>query len=959
MMYKRKSYTDRLEKLFSLTDTAQPDPREKSQDQLDRPVRGDPLEAGNALFSNDIALIARIGILLTQGPDSLETRLKQVAETIFDCLGPVQVCIYRKDSAREILYLSASAGPIENVNGFEGTQAILDRNTAFGQAVVDRQTIYIKHPSTDKQESLVEIAVPIQAFDRVYGVLCLSSERSGVLTSAHGLVMEVLANQISLVFDAELSTRETFLSSKESHQADLHKDQMGWNGFLNGIDRSERIGFSFDQNEIIPNVQPLKPIDAPTILTTALGDNKVTPGMLQIEGQGGHTWTAEEERMVASVAQQVAQHIENLRLVAEADKYRSEAEQSARRLTRQGWDDFLDAIERSQRIGYTYDQLQVAPAAPEGLPQAENDDVIDLPIQVAGEPVGLFRIERKENQPWTEREETLASLVSHQLAQHIENMRLLSRSEHYRKDAEEAARRLIREGWQEYIESNPQPVVGFVYDQNLVKPVSSTDLGFSSNLSWPMEIREQVIGQICAADPSVDDERVQELVSAVAKNLSLHVESLRLLDETERSRQLLNRRAAELETVARVSTAAATILLEKDLAQAVVDLTKQNFYLYHTEVHLLDDKGENLYLIAGSGEIGRRMAEAEFRTPITGQSSILGRAVHDRAGVVVNDVLADADYRHNSLLPDVKSEMVLPMIVGERLLGVIVFLASRANRFSVEEMRIYNTLASQVAVAIQNARLYAEQTATVERLRELDQLKSSFLANMSHELRTPLNSILGFTQLIIEGLDGPLTEGMQSDLSLIDKNGRHLLNLINDVLDMAKIEAGRVNLVLEPTDIEQLLNEVMDIIGTLAKEKSLYLKMENHCGGAVTLSIDRTRMRQIFINLVGNAVKFTEKGGITIHIDKLDQMVRFRICDTGISIPPDKLETIFEAFSQVDTSTTRRAGGTGLGLPISRRLVELHRGRLWAYSRGIPGEGSTLYLDLPLEDSLTDTAEVI
>jgi signal transduction histidine kinase len=156
-----------------------------------------------------------------------------------------------------------------------------------------------------------------------------------------------------------------------------------------------------------------------------------------------------------------------------------------------------------------------------------------------------------------------------------------------------------------------------------------------------------------------------------------------------------------------------------------------------------------------------------------------------------------------------------------------------------------------------------------------------------------------------------------------------------------------------------LLNEVIDITGNLARAKSLYLKMENHCDEPVILSIDRTRMRQIFINLVGNAVKFTDRGGITIHIDKMDNSVRFRICDTGISIPSDKLEAIFEAFSQVDTSTTRKAGGTGLGLPISRRLVELHHGRLWAFSRGIPGEGSTFYLDLPLVDPSLDTAEVI
>jgi signal transduction histidine kinase len=260
-------------------------------------------------------------------------------------------------------------------------------------------------------------------------------------------------------------------------------------------------------------------------------------------------------------------------------------------------------------------------------------------------------------------------------------------------------------------------------------------------------------------------------------------------------------------------------------------------------------------------------------------------------------------------------------------------------------------IGNQVGVAIENSMLYAEQLETVERLRELDNMKSAFLANMSHELRTPLNSILGFTQVIMEGLDGPLTEVMASDLELIEKNGQHLLHLINDVLDLARIEAGRLSLSPEPTNIYSLVEDVMMINTSLIREKGLDMKLLADPNKDWTVMIDRIRMRQILINLIGNAVKFTETGGIFIEIDSvLDEteveMLQVRIRDTGIGIPADKLEEIFEAFSQIDTSTTRKASGTGLGLPISRRLVEMHGGRLWAESRGI-GKGSTFYLDLP------------
>jgi signal transduction histidine kinase len=297
--------------------------------------------------------------------------------------------------------------------------------------------------------------------------------------------------------------------------------------------------------------------------------------------------------------------------------------------------------------------------------------------------------------------------------------------------------------------------------------------------------------------------------------------------------------------------------------------------------------------------------------------------------------------------------MALPMVVGERLLGVFNVQSSTVNRFTREDARTYTTLASQIAVALQNAELYAEQAATVERLRELDHLKSAFLANMSHELRTPLNSILGFAEVLLLELDGPLNETMSNDIRLIEKNGKHLLSLINDVLDMAKIEAGKMNLAFDKFLLRELLEETMDITSSLAREKSLYLVIAPESQDRINLVADRVRIRQVLINVVANAVKFTEKGGITLCVIQLpdERKLHLQIRDTGIGIPTDKLELIFESFSQVDTSTTRKAGGTGLGLPISRRLVEMHGGRLWAESSGVPGQGSVFNIELPFEAS--------
>ncbi len=461
-------------------------------------------------------------------------------------------------------------------------------------------------------------------------------------------------------------------------------------------------------------------------------------------------------------------------------------------------------------------------------------------------------------------------------------------------------------------------------------------------------VRDELIGEVEVADMDQDDELAAGILAVVSERLGTHIENLRLLEETERSRQQLDKRAAELETVARVSTAAATILSPQELLQSVVDLTKYSFNLYHTQVYLLDEDKSALMLKAGAGKMGYRMTSEGEKIDLNLSNSVVVRAAKTRTGVVVNDVRQDEGFLFHPLLPDALSEMAVPMIVGDQLVGVFDVLASVTNRFSDDDSRTYNTLASQVAVALRNAELYAEQMATVVRLRELDHLKSSFLANMSHELRTPLNSILGFSQVILEELDGPLTPDMANDLSLIEKNGKHLLNLINEILDMAKIEAGRLSLNPEPVNLRSLIEDVLESTASLARDKSLYLRIDNPEQADITLMLDYTRMRQVFINLFGNASKFTETGGVTVDFEKKANKISIRFKDTGIGIPPNKLDMIFEQFSQVDTSTTRKASGTGLGLPISRRLVELHGGRLWAESTGIAGDGSVFIVELPI-----------
>ena len=447
-------------------------------------------------------------------------------------------------------------------------------------------------------------------------------------------------------------------------------------------------------------------------------------------------------------------------------------------------------------------------------------------------------------------------------------------------------------------------------------------------------------------------------LSGVVDLIAAAIDNQLLFSETERGRQALSRRAAELATVANVSTTVSTVLDPDELLQSVVDLTKERFELYHAHIYLANESWDTLLLAAGAGEVGRKLVSDGHAIPMNLEQSLVARATRERKAVIVNDVNQEPGFLPNPLLPETRAEMAVPMMVGNKLLGVFDVQSNKEAGFSEEDANIYVTLATQVGVALQNARLYVEQAATVAQLRELDRLKSSFLANMSHELRTPLNSILGFTDVMMEGLDGPLTEYMDNDLRLIQKNGQHLLHLINDVLDMAKIEAGRMNLNPESFKAFEVMEEVTNITSTLASEKSLSLFINEAADRDITIYADRTRLRQVMINLVNNSIKFTEKGEVALNVSPMDGgRLLISVQDTGLGIPPEKLEAIFQEFTQVDSSTTRKTGGTGLGLPISRRLVEMHGGRLWADSAGIPGEGSIFFVELPLEARITEVVE--
>ena len=407
----------------------------------------------------------------------------------------------------------------------------------------------------------------------------------------------------------------------------------------------------------------------------------------------------------------------------------------------------------------------------------------------------------------------------------------------------------------------------------------------------------------------------------------------------------IRRRATEMETIARVSTATTTLTDVEELLMSVSELTKESFDFYHVHAYLIDVETNELVLAGGAGEAGRVMKERGHKLDANSNAGLVARAARERKAVIVNDVTDVPDFLPNPLLPDTASEMAVPMIVGDEVIGVIDVQADEVGRFTEEDARLQRTLADQVAVAVRNAQAFERERKTVERLREVDRLKQEFLANMSHELRTPLNSIIGYSEVLLDGVDGDLTEDAVEDVEAIYGSGKHLLNIINEILDLAKIDAGQMRLSTSEKDITEILKHIVVSSQVLVKDKDVEIKLEE-VTPIETVEIDPIRINQIMLNLVGNAIKFTEQGHIIVRYGMTDEnMVRIEVADSGTGMTQEQLEVIFERFRQVDGSSTRRAGGTGLGLTITKQFVEMHGGEIGVDSE--VGYGTTFWFVLP------------
>jgi signal transduction histidine kinase len=411
-----------------------------------------------------------------------------------------------------------------------------------------------------------------------------------------------------------------------------------------------------------------------------------------------------------------------------------------------------------------------------------------------------------------------------------------------------------------------------------------------------------------------------------SRELARSVEELRALGEVG---QAVNS-SVDLETVLNTIVAHAVQLSDTDGgALYEFDEIREEFELRATH-------GMSQDLIGAVQEARIRLGE-----------TAVGRAALKREAVQIADIRNEPSYPLRDIMERAgfRALLAVPLLRADRIIGALVVRRRKPGYFAKEAVELLQTFATQSVLAIQNARLFQEIEDKSKQVEAASRHKSEFLANMSHELRTPLNAILGFNELILGGIYGAVPAELRGPLTDIQNSGKHLLRLINNVLDVAKIEAGRMELALAEYSVQDTVESVRTSLRPLAADKGLEFVARD--SGEIPLAYgDGGRITQCLMNLAGNALKFTREGRVEISAELQGDHLVYCVGDTGIGIAPDKLETVFAEFRQGDATVTSEFGGTGLGLSITKRFVEMHGGRIWVESE--LGKGSRFFFEIPL-----------
>ena len=474
--------------------------------------------------------------------------------------------------------------------------------------------------------------------------------------------------------------------------------------------------------------------------------------------------------------------------------------------------------------------------------------------------------------------------------------------------------------------------------------------GFRTVLVVPLIREDAVIGIITIRRLEMHPFTGKQiaLLQTFADQAVIAIENVRLFKELEARTAELTRSVGELTALGEISQVLSSTLDLEAVLTTIVSRAVQLSGLDGGVVFEYDD-GTEEFVHRAATETGGTLAEARRTTRVRRGEGMVGQTAITLEPAQVPDITEPGAYdsrlRGNLIASGVRAILAVPMVRESQLIGCLVVSRNRAGNFPAETVELLRTFGTQSALAIQNARLFHEIADKSRQLEAASQHKSEFLANMSHELRTPLNAIIGFSEVLAERMFGDINDKQAEYLQDILESGRHLLSLINDILDLSKIEAGRMEFEASEFDFPQAIQNAL----TLVRERALRRGIALHHvidDRVADIRADERKVKQVLLNLLSNAIKFTPEGGrIDVRAAPADGMVEVSVTDTGVGIAPEDQETVFEEFRQVGTAD-KKAEGTGLGLALSRKFVELHGGRISVTSQ--VGVGSTFTFTLPV-----------
>jgi len=478
---------------------------------------------------------------------------------------------------------------------------------------------------------------------------------------------------------------------------------------------------------------------------------------------------------------------------------------------------------------------------------------------------------------------------------------------------------------------------------------TATTIGYRSVLAVPMMHEGVPRGTILVAREVMapfSDAHIA-LLQTFADQAVIAIENVRLFKELETRTRDLTRSVGELRALSDVGQAISSTL---DLGTVLSTIAARATQLSGTDAGVIYeyDEQREVFVPRATEHLEPEIVQTMLATPVRKGEGATGRLAEVLGPVQVPDILAapaESRVRGALVRSGYRALLAVPLVRENRLLGGLTVIRKAIGEFAPEVIELLQTFATQSALAIQNARLFREIADKSRQLEVASQHKSEFLANMSHELRTPLNAIIGFSEVLNDRMFGELNEKQDEYLKDIYASGTHLLSLINDILDLSKIEAGRMELELTDFDLPTTLDNALMLVRERAGRRSLTLQMsiDEQLG---EIRADERKIRQVVLNLLSNAIKFTPEGGrIEVGALPKDGFVEVSVSDTGVGIAPEDQEAVFEEFRQVGTAA-KKVEGTGLGLTLCRKFVELHGGRIWVKSQ--EGEGSTFTFTIPV-----------